>query len=281
MVVASSSLLCIENLHVAFETFTQRVSAVAGVSLDVARGKTVALVGESGSGKSVTALAILGLLPEPNVATVSGRIWFEGQDLLQQERADLRRIRGKRISMIFQEPGSALNPVFTVADQIAEVLHQHQRLSGKSARRRTLRLLRTAGFKSPGRIAASYPHQLSGGMRQRVMIAIALAGEPALLIADEPTTALDVRVQSQILDLLRRLQTDLNLSILLITHDFGVVAELADEVYIMRAGQIVEHADVFTLFERPANHYTRSLLDCVPRLLPQGQVRRSQKPTSP
>ena len=259
-------LLRVSDLRVQFRTDAGRVRAVDGASFEVRRGGTLAVVGESGCGKSVTALSILRLLPEPPAEIVSGRVEFEGEDLLGVDAARMRAIRGNDIAMIFQEPMSCLNPVYTVGDQVAEPILVHRGSSPEEARAAAVALLDRVGIPDPGRRVDEYPHELSGGMRQRVMIAMALACDPQLLIADEPTTALDVTIQAQILELLRKLQAELGMSILLITHDLGVVAEIAQRVVVMYAGAIVEDAAVLDLFDRPRHPYTAGLLQSIPRL---------------
>jgi peptide/nickel transport system ATP-binding protein len=258
-------LLSLEDVVVHFSTGAWVVQAVDGVSYDVRRGETVAVVGESGCGKSITALAILGLVPPPG-RLVRGAIHFDGESLSEASNERLREIRGDDIAMIFQEPMTSLNPVFTVGDQVGEVLELHRRLSPEAARAEVVQLLRLVGIAAPEQRAEEYPHQLSGGMRQRVMIAMALACGPRLLIADEPTTALDVTVQAQILELLKDLQTRLNMAILLITHDLGVVAESAHRVVVMYAGRIVEQASARDLFANPRHPYTAGLFRSQPRL---------------
>jgi len=259
-------LLRIENLSVRFRTSNGVVRAVDGASYEVRRGETLAVVGESGCGKSVTAMAVLGLLPKPPAEIASGRIEFEGEDLLRASPERLREIRGDRISMIFQEPMTSLNPVFTVGDQIMEGLRLHRGLSREDARHEAQHLLELVRIPAPAQRLDEYPHQLSGGMRQRVMIAMALACRPRLLIADEPTTALDVTVQAQILELLRELQQELGMSIVLITHDLGVVAETAERVVVMYAGTVVERATVLSLFDKPRHPYTAGLFLSLPSL---------------
>jgi peptide/nickel transport system ATP-binding protein len=239
---------------------------VDGVSFSLEAGRTLGIVGESGCGKSVSALSIMGLVPRPPGRIAGGEILFEGRDLLKLEAAQLRALRGDRIAMIFQEPMSSLNPAFTVGDQIAEVLIRHRKYGKKDARDRAVEMLRRVRIPSPERRYDDYPHRLSGGMRQRAMIAMALACEPKLLIADEPTTALDVTIQAQILELLRALREETGTAIILITHDLGVVAELADDVAVMYAGRIVEHAGVERLFAEPQHPYTIGLLGSIPRL---------------
>jgi peptide/nickel transport system ATP-binding protein len=263
---AATSLLQVEELKTYFFTRDGVVRAVDGVSFSVARGETLAIVGESGCGKSVTSLSILRLIASPPGRTVAGRVVFEGRDLLELPEAEMRKIRGDAISMIFQEPMTSLNPVLTIGDQIAEVLVLHRGLSREDAARRAVEMLRLVRMPEPERRVAQYPHQLSGGMRQRVMIAMALACEPRLLIADEPTTALDVTIQAQILDLMRELKERTGAAIVLITHDLGVVAEMAQRVVVMYAGRKVEEATVTALFARPRHPYTRGLLDSIPKL---------------
>ena len=262
----SRVILQVEELRTHFTTDGGVVRAVDGVSFEVRAGETLALVGESGSGKSVTALSILRLVPEPPGRIVGGRVIFEGRDLLAVPPAAMRRVRGREISMVFQEPMSSLNPVFTCGEQIVEVLVLHERMARREARARAVELLQWVGIPDPVQRAAEYPHQLSGGMRQRVMIAMALACRPALLIADEPTTALDVTIQAQILELLQRLQDELGMAVLLITHDLGVVAETADRVAVLYAGQVVESCDAAAAFLRTRHPYTAGLLASLPRL---------------
>jgi len=236
------------------------------VSFSLQPGRTLGIVGESGCGKSVTALSIMGLIPQPPGRIAGGQILFEGLDLLKLPPAQLRALRGDRISMIFQEPMSSLNPAFTIGDQIAEVLLRHRNYSKKKARDLSIEILRKVRIPSPERRYDDHPHKLSGGMRQRAMIAMALACSPKLLIADEPTTALDVTIQAQILDLMRLLREETGTAIILITHDLGVIAELADDVAVMYAGRIVEHAGVAQLFAQPQHPYTIGLLGSIPRL---------------
>jgi peptide/nickel transport system ATP-binding protein len=262
----AQSLLAIENLRVVFHGDRgRRTVAVDGVDLSVARGSTLGVVGESGSGKSVTSLAVMGLLPKAT-SEVTGTVTFDGLPLLELADGELRDLRGDRMAMIFQEPMTSLNPSYTVGEQIIEVLVRHRGLSGKEARERAIALLRRAGIPSPAERIDEYPHKLSGGMRQRVMIAIALACDPELLIADEPTTALDVTIQAQILDLMRELKRTSGAAIILITHDLGVVAEVCDEVAVMYAGEIVERAPAAALFEAPEHPYTVGLIASIPRL---------------
>ena len=258
-------LLQIDDLTVHFATDDGPVEAVDHVSFDIRSGEVLGLVGESGSGKSVTALTIMRLL-RPPARIVSGRVVFEGRDLLALGEDELRGIRGRRISMVFQNPRTSLNPVVPVGKQVERLLRRHTGLSGRAARARALEMLRAAGIAEVERRAAQYPHQLSGGMCQRVMIAMALAPGPRLLIADEPTTGLDVSIAAQILELLRDLGHRTGAAILLITHDLGVVAERCDRVAVMHAGQIVETADVQRLFAAPAHPYTQALLRSIPRI---------------
>jgi peptide/nickel transport system ATP-binding protein len=256
-------LLDVQDLTVTFGGAGSAVNAVDGVSFRMAAGETLGLVGESGSGKSVTAFSILRLLQPPGRIT-GGRVVFEGRDLLTLSEREMREIRGARISLIFQEPMTALNPVMRVGDQIAEALTVHGMAGRSDARLRAVELLEAVKITDPARRVRDYPHQLSGGMRQRVMIAIALACRPPLIIADEPTTALDVTIQAQVLELLRELKARFNLALLLITHDFGVIAEMADRVAVMYRGQLVEQGDVRQILRQPAHEYTRSLLAAVP-----------------
>lgn len=258
-------LLEVRSLVTRFRSDRGSVTAVDGVSLTIDSGKTLGLVGESGCGKSVTSLSILRLIPSPP-ATIEGEILFEGKNLLDLSPKDLRAIRGNQISMIFQEPMTSLNPVFTIGDQISEVFRTHRGMTSKESKQMAVEMLRTVKLPSPERRVDEYPHQLSGGMRQRVMIAMALACQPKLLIADEPTTALDVTIQAQILDLISKLQRDLGMSVLLITHDLGVVAEVCTDVIVMYAGKIVEMAPVEVLFSNPSHPYTQGLLRSSPRL---------------
>ncbi len=261
----SAALLELRQLSVSFATDDGTVRAVDGIDLALERGRTLGLVGESGCGKSVTSLAVMGLLPPEN-SRVSGEVHFEGRDLLKVSPRELRDLRGARLAMIFQEPMTSLNPSFTIGNQIVEAIRRHQGLDAAAARARAIDVLRLVRIPSPEKRFDDYPHKLSGGMRQRAMIAMALACGPQLLIADEPTTALDVTIQAQILDLMRGLRRDTGTAIILITHDLGVVAEMADDVAVMYAGQIVERAPVATLFARPEHPYTVGLLGSIPRL---------------
>ncbi|HEX9878712.1 MAG TPA: ABC transporter ATP-binding protein [Candidatus Binatia bacterium] len=257
-------LLQVKNLRTSFFTPEGEVRAVDDVSFEVDEGKTLGLVGESGCGKSVTSLSIMRLVPSPPGRIVGGQVLFGGRDLLKLDKEQMRRVRGNDISMVFQEPMTSLNPVFTVGDQIMEAIRLHQGSDKREARSRAIEMLRLVKIADPEERIDVYPHQLSGGMRQRVMIAMALSCNPKMLIADEPTTALDVTIQAQILDLMKELQQKLGMALLLITHDLGVVAEQADEVAIMYAGKIVEEAAPDAIFSRPLHPYTLGLLNSVP-----------------
>ena len=261
-----SMLLQVKDLVTSFDTDAGELTAVNGVSFGVAAGQTLAIVGESGCGKSVTSLSIMGLLAKPAGTIRSGSIQFEGQELVGASQAELQNLRGNRMAMIFQEPMTSLNPAFTVGEQIIEGLMRHLPLSRTQAGERALEMLKKVRIPAPEKRMNDYPHQLSGGMRQRVMIAMALSCNPKLLIADEPTTALDVTIQAQILELMRALQEETQTAIILITHDLGVVAEVADQVVVMYAGQVVEQAPVQALFDKPQHHYTVGLLGSIPQL---------------
>ena len=262
----TDSLLSIRDLRTYFHTGTGVARSVDGVSFDVAHGETLGIVGESGCGKSVTALSILRLIQPPGRIEPGSRIMFEGKDLASVSEEEIRNVRGNRISMIFQEPMSALNPVFSVGDQVAEVARIHQGLSRRAAFDRAVETLALTGIPAPRERAKEYPHQLSGGMRQRVLIAMALMMKPALIIADEPTTALDVTIQAQILDLLRDLQSRFDTSILMITHDLGVIAETTSRVIVMYAGEVVEEAPVGRLFAAAHHPYTEGLMHAMPQI---------------
>jgi peptide/nickel transport system ATP-binding protein len=257
-------LLAVEHLVTRFETGSGEVRAVDDVSFEIRSGAAVGLVGESGSGKSVTALSLLRLVKDPPGRIAGGHIRFRGQDVLKMSERELQKLRGDQIAMIFQEPMTSLNPVYTVGDQVAEVLTLHRGMKRREALARAVALFERVGIGDAARRVDEYPHQLSGGMRQRVMIAMALACEPALLIADEPTTALDVTIQAQILDLLARLRRELGMALLLITHDLGIVAEVCDEVIVMYAGHVVEHGPTAEIFRHPRHPYTRGLIDSIP-----------------
>ena len=258
-------LLSVKNLSTEFPVKKGIVRAVEDVSFDVDAGEILAIVGESGSGKSVTSLSVMGLLAEPG-RVAAGSMEFEGRDLATLSEKDYRELRGNDMAMIFQEPMTSLNPVYRVGKQIVEAIRTHEKISKKEARERAIDLLRKVGIPSPEKRIDDYPHQMSGGLGQRVMIAMALACNPKLLIADEPTTALDVTIQAQILDLLRRLRDDTGMAVLLITHDLGVVSETADRVVVMYCGQVVEEAEVRALFDHPMHPYTLGLLKSIPRL---------------
>ena len=263
---ATSRVLEVEDLQTYFYTRGGLVKAVDGVSFSLARGATLAIVGESGCGKSVTALSLMRLVADPPGRIIGGRVRLEGVDLLRLDEAAMRDIRGNQISMVFQEPMTSLNPVMTIGRQISEALILHQRMSNKAALNRAIEMLQLVGIPEPKQRAKEYPHQLSGGMRQRAMIAMALACNPRVLIADEPTSALDVTIQAQILELIAKLQRELGTAVILITHDLGVVAETAERVIVMYAGRKVEEAAVGELFARPLHPYTRGLMNSIPRL---------------
>jgi microcin C transport system ATP-binding protein len=262
---SASTLLRARNLHVAFGTGERQTLAVKGVDFHISKGETVALVGESGSGKTVSAQSILRLLPYPAASHPHGEIFFDGVDLLSASDDVMRSIRGRRISIIFQEPMTSLNPLHTIEMQVTEILKIHRGMGPEQARIRMLDLLRRVGIRDPEKRLSAYPHQLSGGQRQRIMIAIALANEPDLLIADEPTTALDVTIQAQILELLKELQAEMHMAMLLITHDLGIVRKLAERVYVMNQGLVVEEGPTEALFQRPQHPYTRKLLNAEPK----------------
>lgn len=262
----SEPLLQLRGLRTAFATDNGLLTAVDGVSFPVAKGRTVGLVGESGCGKSVTAMSIVRLLPQPSGRVTGGEVVFQGRDLMAADPGEMHAVRGAQIGVIFQEPMTALNPVQRVGRQVSEVFRLHRKVSKREAWRQAIEVLGQVGIPSPDLRAMDYPHQLSGGMRQRAVIAMAIALKPALLIADEPTTALDVTVQAQILDLLKSLQREMGMAILMITHDLGVIAETCDEVVVMYAGRVVERAPVRELFARPRHAYTRGLLMSIPRL---------------
>jgi len=270
---AMADLLEVKDLRTSFFTPEGEVRAIDGVSFEIGEGKTLGLVGESGCGKSVTSLSIMRLVASPPGKIVGGEILYRGRDLLKLSNEEMRKIRGNEISMIFQEPMTSLNPVFTVGNQIGEAIRLHQGLGKRETRAKTIEMLRLVKIADPESRVDAYPHQLSGGMRQRVMIAMALSCNPSLLIADEPTTALDVTIQAQILELMKELKQKIGMALLLITHDLGVVAEQADEVAIMYAGKIVERADTHTIFTRPAHPYTVGLLNSLPGITGQKKKR--------
>jgi len=266
MISENHPLLKIRNLHTYFFLDEGVLKAVDGIDLDLREGETLGIVGESGCGKSVTALSILQLLPSPPGKIVKGEIYFEGNDLLALSEGEMRKIRGRSISMIFQEPMTCLNPVFQVGDQISEILRLHEGVSRKEAWERSIEMLRMVGIPSPERRVREYPHHLSGGMRQRAMIAMAMACSPKLMIADEPTTALDVTIQAQILELMTHLKEEKAMSLILITHNLGVIAETVQNVMVMYAGRILEYADVRSIFVNPKHPYTQGLLNSIPRV---------------
>jgi oligopeptide/dipeptide ABC transporter ATP-binding protein len=266
------SLLEVKNLRTYFFTSEGVSHAVDDVSFSIAAGETLGIVGESSCGKSVTSLSILRLLPKQICRIVGGEVWFHGENLLEKTEADVRRIRGNKISVIFQEPMTSLNPVYTIGFQLMETIMLHQKASKKEAHEKAIEMLRLVDIPSPEQRIDEYSHQLSGGMRQRVMIAMALSSNPDLLIADEPTTALDVTIQAQILDLMVGLKRRSNMAIMLITHDLGVVASMCDNVAVMYAGRIVEYANVHDVFKTPLHPYTRGLIDSIPRLDRQVEV---------
>jgi oligopeptide/dipeptide ABC transporter ATP-binding protein len=260
------SLLEVRDLSTSFQTGGGEVTAIEEVSFNLEKGEILGIVGESGSGKSVTALAIMGLLPRPAARILGGNVRFEGQELLKLSDRSMQRLRGPGMAMVFQEPMTSLNPVFTIGEQIMETIRAHESLSQKDSFARAVGMLEKVGIPSASTRMADYPHQLSGGQRQRVMLAIALVCRPRLLIADEPTTALDVTIQAQILDLLMDLRDEFGMAIMMITHNMGVIAETADRVMVMYAGRAVEQAPVGRLFDHPMHPYTRGLLSCVPTL---------------
>ncbi|MFN3561775.1 MAG: ABC transporter ATP-binding protein [Chloroherpetonaceae bacterium] len=261
-----SKLLEIKNLKTYFKTDDGIAKAVDDVSYSIDKNETLGLVGESGCGKSVTALSIMRLIPQPPGFYAGGEILFDGKDLLKLSEDEMRKIRGNRISMIFQEPMTSLNPVYTCGSQISEAIELHQKLSKKDARDKAIEMLNLVGIPSPAQRFDEYPHQLSGGMRQRVMIAMALSCNPAFLLADEPTTALDVTVQAQILELIKKLQQELGMGVIMITHDLGVIAEVSDNVAVMYASKIVEYGSAVQIFENPLHPYTQGLMKSIPRI---------------
>ncbi len=262
--MSKNNLLEIKNLAIHYMAEDGTVRAVEDMNLEVGKGETLGLVGETGAGKTTTALGIMQLVPDPPGKIVSGEIFFEGEDLLKKNQNELRKIRGNKISMIFQDPMTSLNPVMTVGDQIGEVIKLHQKVNAKEAWEKAKEMLETVGI--PGERAKDYPHQFSGGMKQRVVIAIALACNPALLIADEPTTALDVTIQAQVLELMKKLKDEFKTSMLMITHDLGIVADVCDKVAIMYAGKVVEYTDKRRLFTTPKHPYTLGLFNSIPNI---------------
>ncbi|NBI28521.1 ABC transporter ATP-binding protein [Chengkuizengella marina] len=269
-----SALLEVKNLKTHFFRKKQTIPAVDGVDLTIKKGETVALVGESGSGKSITSLSIMRLIPSPGGEIVDGQVLYNGTDLIELPEKELLKIRGNEISMIFQEPMTSLNPVLTIGQQIIEVLIYHQKMSKSKAKQKAIELLEMVGFSRAAELINDYPHRLSGGMRQRVMIAMAMSCSPKLLIADEPTTALDVTIQAQILDIMKQLSNKFGTSVLLITHDLGVVSEIADRIVVMYCGQVVEEATVGDLFENPLHPYSEGLIESVPSI--EGEISRLQ-----
>lgn len=271
-------ILEVKNLQTSFFTDRGEIKAVENINFNLYKGKTVGIVGESGCGKSVTSLSIMRLIPNPPGKIMGGEILYKGKDLLKVNMEEMRKIRGNEISMIFQEPMTSLNPVFTIGNQLVEAILLHQDLSKGEAINKAVEMLKLVGIPAPEKRVKDYPHQLSGGMRQRVMIAMALSCNPQILIADEPTTALDVTIQAQILDLLRDLQQKVGLSLMLITHDLGVVAEMAHEVVVMYAGKVVERAPVKEIFASPKHPYTQGLLNSIPVLNkdPTGKVKKTR-----
>jgi peptide/nickel transport system ATP-binding protein/oligopeptide transport system ATP-binding protein len=260
------TLLDVQGLTTAFMTGRGEITAIEEVSFSLKKGEILGIVGESGSGKSVTALTIMGLLPTPPARIAAGKVLFQGQELTKLSSREMQRIRGPGIAMIFQEPMTSLNPVFSIGDQIMETIKAHENLPAAALRKRAIDMLDKVGIPSAARRLDDYPHQMSGGQRQRVMIAIALACNPKLLIADEPTTALDVTIQAQILDLLMDLRDEFRMAIMIITHNMGVIAETADRVLVMYAGRVIEEAPVARVFDHPIHPYTRGLLECVPSI---------------
>jgi len=262
----SDILLEVKNLKTYFYTEEGIAKAVDGMDFVVRKGETLGMIGESGCGKSVSALSIMQLVADPPGKIIEGEIWFEGEDLLKKSPSEVKKIRGNDISMIFQEPMTSLNPVFTIGNQIIEPIILHQKLDKSKARKKAIEMLDLVGISSPEKQVDNYPHQLSGGMRQRAMIAMALSCEPKLLIADEPTTALDVTIQAQILELLKKIREEIGMAVMMITHDLAVIAEVSDDVLVAYAGKALEYADVKTIFREPRHPYTKALYDSIPRL---------------
>lgn len=271
----TNKLLEVKDLKTHFYTVDGILPAVDGVSFNVSKGETLGIVGESGSGKSVTARSIMRLVPNPPGKIVSGSIKFNGEDLLLKKENEMRKIRGGKIGMIFQDPMTSLNPLFTIGNQMIEAIRIHQKVGKKEAREKAIEALKMVGIPSPEARIDNYPHNMSGGMRQRVMIAMALSCNPELLIADEPTTALDVTIQAQILDLIKDMKNKLNMSVLIITHDLGVVADMADKIIVMYAGKMMEYSSVLDLFDNPLHPYTKGLLDSIPTLDMEGDRLKS------
>lgn len=253
-------ILKVENLSIDFKINNQIVPILKNISFSLNRGETLGVVGESGSGKTVTVQSILRLIKSPPLHKISGKILFDQQDILQLQKSDLRKIRGQRISYIFQEPMTALNPVLTIGDQILEMLKEHTQNSRRDNKAQVIDLLHEVGIPSPEIRINNYPHELSGGMRQRAMIAMALSCNPEILLADEPTTALDVTIQAQILDLFQKIAADRGMAIIFVTHDLGVIAEIADQILVMKSGEVVDYGDIFSIFDHPKSDYTKQLL---------------------
>jgi oligopeptide/dipeptide ABC transporter ATP-binding protein len=262
----SDILLEVKNLKTYFYTEEGTARAVDGMDFIIRKGETLGMIGESGCGKSVSALSIMQLVASPPGKIIEGEIWFEGENLLKKSYSEVKKIRGNDISMIFQEPMTSLNPVFTIGNQIMEPIILHQKLDKEKARKKAIEMLDLVGISSPEKQIDNYPHQLSGGMRQRAMIAMALSCEPKLLIADEPTTALDVTIQAQILELLKKIREEIGMAVMMITHDLAVIAEVSDDVLVAYAGKALEYADVKTIFREPRHPYTQALYDSIPRL---------------
>jgi len=277
----SIDILTVKNLETVFYTKNGVIKAVDGVSFNVKKGKTLGIVGESGCGKSVTSMSILRLIPNENGEITKGDIIFEKESLLDKTKSEMRKIRGKKISMIFQDSMTALDPSMKIGKQITETIRAHSNLTKKEAKIKAIDLLKKIGLPSPELRINEYPHQLSGGMRQRVVIAIALSCNSNLLIADEPTTALDVTIQAQILELMKEIKNTFNTSIILITHDLGVVSEMADDIIVMYAGKVVEKADAYNIFKNPLHPYTKGLMEAIPRITDSGKTLRTIKGTVP
>jgi oligopeptide/dipeptide ABC transporter ATP-binding protein len=271
-------ILKIKDLSVEFHTFEGNLHALNGISFDLKRGETLGIVGESGCGKSVTSLAIMQLIASPPGQITQGEVWMGGQDLLKISSKKMQTIRGEKISMIFQEPMTSLSPVFTVGEQISEVLRQHRGMKRKEAAKKSVEMLNKVNIPDPAKAVRYYPHEMSGGMRQRVMIAMALACEPEVLIADEPTTALDVTIQAQVIDLIKQLQKDMGMSVIFITHDLGVVAHTSDRVIVMYVGRILEQATAADLFHNPMHPYTIGLMESIPRLKAAVSAKKRELP---
>ncbi|MEW9124153.1 MAG: ABC transporter ATP-binding protein [Thermotaleaceae bacterium] len=271
----TKKLLEVKDLNTHFFTVDGVVPAVDGISFTISKGETLGIVGESGSGKSVTARSIMRLVPHPPGKIISGSIEFNGEDLLSKKESEMREIRGRKIGMIFQDPMTSLNPLFTIGNQMIEAIMIHQKVTKREARDKAIEALKMVGIPSPETRMDNYPHNMSGGMRQRVMIAMALSCNPELLIADEPTTALDVTIQAQILDLIKEMKNKLNMSVLIITHDLGVVADVADNIIVMYAGKIMEYGTTLDLYDNPLHPYTKGLLDSIPTLDMKGERLKS------